>query len=322
MDKSNIEIFRVLFFRKKHILLITLLSVILAYVFTMPLFIKPIYKSTAYVYPTNIGLYSEESLTEQLLQFLQSNDVRLYLYKKYNLAKHYKIDTLKKTHMFAYDEIYEKKVSISITKYESVEIKVEDYDPDTARLLVDGIFEAVNSVIEKEVKDKYAGEVQIAKLNVDFAQREIDSTQHILNELSEKYGIVDLSVQLKEATKAYYKDMSGNAKVNELITNIGKHGVEFAKLTAYLKYQMKNYALVVGKYEKFLSDFKGDRNHIAIASKPTYPVVASWPKRTLVMIITGASIFILACIYFVFIDKIKSAYQQITLNNKESGSSH
>ncbi|HTA62091.1 MAG TPA: Wzz/FepE/Etk N-terminal domain-containing protein [Bacteroidia bacterium] len=317
MDKSNIELFRILFLRKKHIFLATLISIALAYVFTMPLFVKPIYKSTAYVYPANIGLYSEESLTEQLLQFLHSNDIRLYLYKKYNLAKHYKIDTLKKTHMFTYDEFYSEKVSISITKYESVEIKVEDYDPDTARLLVNGIFDAVNLVIEKEVKDKYAGEVQNAKLNVDFAQKEIDSTQHILNELSEKYGIVDMSVQLKEATKAYYKDMNGNAKLNEVITNIGKHGVEFAKLTAYLKYQMKNYALVVGKYEKFLTDFNSNRNHVAVASQPTYPVVASWPKRTIVMIITGISIFILSCIYFVFIDKVKTVYQQVTLKGEK-----
>jgi capsule polysaccharide export protein KpsE/RkpR len=317
MDKSNIEIFRILFFRKKHILLVSLASAILAYIFTMPLFIKPVYKSTAYVYPANIGLYSEESLTEQLLQFLHSNDIRLYLYKKYNLAKHYKIDTLKKAHMYTYDELYSEKVSISITKYESVEIKVEDYDPDTARLLVNGIFDAVNSVIEKEVKDKYAGEVKNAKINVDFAQKEIDSTQHILNELSEKYGVVDMSVQLKEATKAYYKDMNGNgnAKLNEVITNLGKHGVEFAKLTAYLKYQMKNYALIVGKYEKFLADFNSNRNHVAIASQPTYPVVASWPKRPLVMLITGISVLLLACTYFVFVDKAKFVYEQIISKN-------
>ena len=311
MDKSNIEIFKILFSRKKHIVLISLISVVLAYVFTMPLFIKPIYKSTSYVYPANIGLYSEESLTEQLLQYLHSNDIRLYLYKKYNLAKHYKIDTLKKTHMFAYDEIYDKKVGISITKYESVEIKVEDYSPDTAQLLVNGIIDGVNWLIEKEHHEKYADDVKNTKLNVDFAQKEIDSTQHILNDLSEKYGVVDLPVQLKEATKAYYANLN-NTRLNEVLSNLGKCGVEFAKLTAYLKYQMKNYALVVGLYEKSLADLNSKKNHVALASKPTYPVVASWPKRTIVMVITGISMFILACIYFVFVDRAKTVYQQIS----------
>ncbi|HKC66634.1 MAG TPA: Wzz/FepE/Etk N-terminal domain-containing protein [Bacteroidia bacterium] len=312
MDKSNIEIFRVLFFRKKHILLISIISVVLAYVFTMPLFIRPIYKSTAFVYPANLGLYSEESQTEQMLQFLQSNDIRQYLYKKYNLAKHYKIDTLKKTHMFTYDEIYDKKVSISITKYESVEIKVEDYSPDTAKLLVHGIIDAVNWLIEKEHREKYVDDVNNAKILVDYTQHEVDSTQRILNELSEKYGVVDMPIQLKEAARSYYKDMNGNAKLTELIANLGKHGVEFVKLSAYIGDQVKNYALAVNEYEKRLSDLHSRKSFVALASKPTYPVVASWPKRTIVMVITGLSIFILACIYFIFIDKAKFVYQQIT----------
>src|ERR1700748_3141132 len=103
MEKLNIEIFKTLFSHRKPIILVTFLSLIVAYVVCMPFFIRPVYKSIAYVYPTNIGLYSEESLSEQLLQFAQSNEVRQYLFKKYNLAKHYKIDTTKKIYPFFYD---------------------------------------------------------------------------------------------------------------------------------------------------------------------------------------------------------------------------
>ncbi|HXU25955.1 MAG TPA: Wzz/FepE/Etk N-terminal domain-containing protein [Bacteroidia bacterium] len=312
MDKSNIEIFRILFFRKKHILLISFISIVLGYIFTMSFFVKPIYKSTAYIYPANLGLYSEESQTEQMLQFLQSNDIRQYLYKKYNLAKHYKIDTLKKTHMFAYDEVYDKKVGISITKYESVEIKVEDYSPDTARLLVNGIIEAVNWLIEKEHREKYADDVKNSKIYLDFKTRDIDSVQHVLDELSSKYGVVDMRIQLKEAARSYYKDMNGSAKLTELIANLGKYGVEFVKMSSYLESQIREYALAVTEYQKHLSELNYKKSFVAMASKPTYPVVASWPKRTLVMTIAGASVFLLACIYFVFIDKAKIVYQQVT----------
>ena len=323
MDKSNIEIFRVLFLRKKHILLISFISVVLAYVFTMPLFVKPIYKSTAYIYPANLGLYSEESQTEQMLQFLQSNDIRQYLYKKYNLAKHYKIDTTKKTHMFAYDEIYDKKVGISITKYESVEIKVEDYSPDTAKLLVNGVIEAVNWLIEKEHREKYADDVNNAKIYLDYKQHEVDSAQHILDELSSKYGVVDMHIQLKEAARSYYKDMNGNTKLTELIANLGKHGVEFVKISTYLDDQVRGYAWALNDYQKHLSELRYRKSFVAMASKPTYPVIASWPKRTIVMMITGISVFLLACVYFVFVDKAKFVYQQITSKNvKDSESSH
>ena len=313
MDKSNIEIFRVLFSRKKHILLITIISMAMAYVFTMPFFVKPIYKSTAYVYPSNFGLYSEESQTEQILQFLQSNDIRLYLYKKYNLAQHYKIDTTKKTHMFAFDEAYDKRVGISITKYESVEIKVEDYSQDTAKLLVNGIIEAVNWLIEKEHREKYTEDVSNAKIYLDYKQHQLDSSQHVLDELSTKYGIVDMRIQLKEAARSYYsKDMNGNGKLPELLTSLGKYGAEFVKMNSYLENQIRDYAEAVTLYQKRLSDLHAKKTFTAMASKPTYPVVASWPKRNMIMLITGISIFVLACIYFVFIDKAKVAYKQIT----------
>ena len=316
MDKSNIEIFRVLFSRKKHILLITVISIVMAYVFTMPFFVKPIYKSTAYIYPANLGLYSEESQTEQILQFLQSNDIRLYLYKKFNLAKHYKIDTTKKTHMFAFDEVYDKKVGISITKYESVEIKVEDYNQDTAKLLVSGIIEAVNWLVEKEHREKYAEDVKNAKIYLDLKQHELDSSQHILDELSTKYGVVDMRIQLKEAARSYYsKDMGGSSKLPDLLTNLGKYGVEFVKMNSYLENQIRDYATAMTEYQKSLSALNSKKSFVAMASKPTYPVVASWPKRTAIMMITTISIFVLACIYFVFIDKAKLAYKQITSEN-------
>ena len=233
MEKFNIEIFKTLFAHRKPIILVTFISLVVAYVVCMPFFIKPIYKSTAYIFPANVGLYSEESQTEQVMQFIQSNEIRQYLYKKFDLAKHYKIDTTKKTYLFAFDEMYDKKVSVSMTKYESIEIKVEDYSPDTARLMAAGVIEAVNWLIENEHREKYAEDVSNAKIYLNYKQHEMDSSQRILDELSDKYGVVDMRIQLKEVARTYYaKDMNGSAKLSELLANLGKHGVEFVKMKA------------------------------------------------------------------------------------------
>ena len=316
MEKFNIEIFKTLFSHRKPIIIVTFLSLIVAYVVCMPFFIKPVYKSTAYVYPANIGLYSEESLTEQLLQFAQSNEVRQYLFKKYNLAQHYKIDTTKKIYPFFYDEIYDKKISVSMTKYESVEIRVEDYSPDTATLLANGVIEAVNSIIEKEHRQKYLEVVRNAKTYLDLKQAELDSTQNVLNELSEKYGVVDMPIQLKEAARSYYSKDANGAKLTDLMASLGKHGVEFVKMSTYLEEQMKDYVEAVTDYKKSVNALKSKKTFTAMASKPTYPVVACWPKRSMIMIVTGISIFVLACIYFVFIEKLKAAYRQVSSNIK------
>jgi len=311
MLTENIIILKKLYKRKKHILLVTLLS--LAITFVLVRFVQPAYKSIAYVYPSNLGLYSEESQTEQLLQFAVSNEIRLYLFQKYKLAKHYKIDTLKKTYPFIYDEIYDKKISINKTKYESVEIKVEDFNPDTARMLVNGIIEGINLLIEKEHKAQYTEDVANSKIFLDLKQHEIDSAQVILNELSEKYGVLDMRIQLKEAAKTYYKNMGGakSSPLGELLSNLGKHGVEYVKLNAFFDHEVRAYAAALDDYHKHLTDYKRKNSFVVVASKPTRPVIASWPKRTLILLVVGVSVFVLACAYFIFIDRIKQTYEQI-----------
>ncbi|HWY37808.1 MAG TPA: Wzz/FepE/Etk N-terminal domain-containing protein, partial [Bacteroidia bacterium] len=109
MPIENILILKKLFRRRKHLAVITVATAVMAYLACF--FITPVFKSTAVVYPANLGLYSEESQTEQLLQYMNSNEIRLYLLRKYNLGAHYKLDTTKKTFMLNYDGIYEKKVS-------------------------------------------------------------------------------------------------------------------------------------------------------------------------------------------------------------------
>ena len=312
MEKFNIEIFKTLFSHRKPIVFVTFLSLVVAYVVCMPFFIQPIYKSTAYIFPSNVGLYSEESQTEQVMQFIQSNEIRQYLYKKYSLAKHYKIDTTKKTYMFAFDEMYDKKVSISMTKYESIEIKVEDYSPDTAKLLAGGIIEAVNLLIGNEHREKYLDDVKNSKIYFDLKSRQLDSTQTVLNELSEKYGVLDMPIQLKEAARSYYSKEANGTKLADLMASLGKHGVEFVKMSAYLEEQMKDYVTAETDYQKNLGSLRSTKSFTAMASRPTQPVVACWPKRNMIMMVTAASIFILACLYFIFIERLKNAYLKIS----------
>jgi uncharacterized protein involved in exopolysaccharide biosynthesis len=83
-----------IFFRWKwHLLSIAVVAALLAAVFSGSFFIKPKYKSYALVYPSNIAPYSDESESEQMLQWLQSQDIRDSIIRKFNLAEHYRIDS-------------------------------------------------------------------------------------------------------------------------------------------------------------------------------------------------------------------------------------
>jgi len=313
MLNQNISILKKLYKKRKPIIVVTLITVIGA--FAACYFIKPSYKSTAVVYPTNLSVYSEESQTEQLLQFFQSTEIRQYMMKKYNLCAHYGIDTTRKKYLFAYEEIFDKKISIRQTKYESIEINVEDHDPDSARIIAGGVIDAVNWLIEKEHREKYMETVKNARVYLEYKKHEVDSTQKILTELSEKYGLLNISVQLKEAAKNEYKLWTTggkNAELNNLIESMNKYGVEQGKLAVYFDDQLRGWAWANNDFQKRLAEYHHHTTFTSLASKPTRPVVAAWPKRTLIMMVSGTAIFILSCIYFIFIDRIKSIYEQIT----------
>ena len=176
MLPNNLSIFKKLYKAKKHIALSTGTAIVLSLLYTF--IIKPVYVSTAYVYPSSLAVYGQESETEQLLQFLESNEIQLYLIKKLNLAKHYNIDTTKENYLQKLKEIVGSKIKIAKTKYESIEIRAADYNPDTAKLLVNEIINGVNWLIEKEHKEKYSETVKNSLIYLNHKKHEVDSTQH------------------------------------------------------------------------------------------------------------------------------------------------
>lgn len=312
MLSQNITILRKLYRKRKHILAVTAGAMAIAFAFCW--LVRPVYKSTAFVYPANISAYSEESQTEQLLQFFQSSEVRQFVMRKFNLPGHWKIDTTRKLWPFAFDEAYDKRVAIAQTKYESIEIRVEDHDPDTARSLVNGLIEAVNWVISNERRQKYLEIANNAKIYLDYKKREVDSAQKVLTEMSEKYGLMNIKTQLKEAARNQYKLWTTggkNTELAQLVEDMKKFGVEQGKQAVYFDDQLRAWAWANNEYQKRLAEYHQHTTFTSLASKPVKPVVAAWPKRSLVLLIAGGSAFLLACMYFIFIDRLKLIYEQV-----------
>ena len=158
---DNRNLLRLLIKWKYHLATITILAGVLAVIFSSPWFITPKYKSNAVVYPSNITPYSEESETEQMLQFLQSRDIKDSVIRKFNLAEHYEIDS---TYEFFYTTLlyeYSQHVSINKTPYESVEIEVLDKDPMIAMEMVNAIIDFYNKKVRRVHIDKWVEVVNL-----------------------------------------------------------------------------------------------------------------------------------------------------------------
>ena len=77
---DNQRILEVIWKRKFHFIIVGLVAIALSAVFSGSTFIKPKYKSTARIYPTNLWELSEESKTEQMLEVINSRDIKLKMF--------------------------------------------------------------------------------------------------------------------------------------------------------------------------------------------------------------------------------------------------
>src|ERR1041384_3555351 len=122
---NNMDIFRMASRWRKHLIVITGVSALLAVFFSSEMFIKPKFKSVAVIYPSNLIPYGVETPTEQMLQLFQSNDIREAMMRKFNLWMHYDVDSMAKSARYYLNQKYDDTVRITKTDYEAVKIEID-----------------------------------------------------------------------------------------------------------------------------------------------------------------------------------------------------
>lgn len=312
MHKPNVEILRVLYFRRKHILLITLIASVLAAAVTFLL--KPKFRSSAYVYPANmVPFFMDQqnkavSHTELLLQFFNSNDVRNDVLNKFDLGQHWDLDKTDPRFNTLYTDAFEENVKAKMTRFESIELNVLDTDPDTAQKITQGIIDAVNKIISKQHVEKFNEYVNVNKAYLVTHRKSLDSLQALMEAFTKKYHLIDMGSQMREASKNYYKLLAEgkeNKPLTEAMNSMEEHGPEFFRLGNSFTEEAKLYAMVENDLSKSIRDFSRNLTYMIVASEPTKPDVKYWPKRGIITIITAISSFVLACLYFVYASRMR-----------------
>ena len=203
---DNQRILNLIWKRKFHFIIIGIVAIILSAIFSGPAFITPKFKSTARIYPTsNIAVFSEESRTEQMLEILNSRDIKLKMFDAFGLDTVYKVDKESPQYLTYMLDIYNTNVSVSKTKFETVEIEVLDKDPMRAAIMGDSIIPFLNLKVREMHAVKY---LEIVKLTDDRLKQkyaELDTLEPKFEMFRDKYNIFDYETQAEEVTKSYLK---------------------------------------------------------------------------------------------------------------------
>ncbi|MCK4569103.1 MAG: hypothetical protein KAT76_02360 [Bacteroidales bacterium] len=299
-----------------HILVIAIVALLLGVLFSSPIFITPKYKSYAVVYPHNIAPYSDESETEQMLQLLQSKDIKDSVIKTFDLAAHYNVDSNFK---YFYSTIYYEfgqNVSISKTPYESVEITVLDKDPLMANDMVNAIIHFYNIKVRKTHNDKYLEVIKMYDAIIEKKQAYIDTLKHQLYLLSTEYGLIDYDAQALEITKGYLRTVMGatSTSINQrevlrLKKNIEEHGGDLIELVESIKNEAQNFSMLKVDYENAVRFYTDELSYANVVTPPYPADKKAYPVRWMIVVFTMIATIFLTIIIILIIERYRHHFR-------------
>lgn len=274
---------------KFHLGIIAVIAGVIAIVLSSPMFLKPKFKSTSVIYPVNMGVYSEESYTEQMLEILNSGDIRDQMIAAFKLDEHYKISPLYKYYKTALYGKFNEEISFRKTENEAVRVTVMDTDPVIACAMVDSIRKFYDKKVQSLHRIKVAEEFNIRNEELSRLKKELDSITNILGDLGRKYGVLEITGQSEGLSTAYFQAVA-NGKNNELLTTYFNNVAAKSPEARSLMLRVEGVANQIVKVAELRDDsFRELTKEITYSVVVTPPYVADkkdWPKRSVIILIS------------------------------------
>ncbi len=308
---NNIDLLKLILKWKKQLAVVVVLAFVMAFVFSLPVFITPLYRSTAVIYPSNLIPYGIETPTEQMLQLFESNQIRQEVMRRHNLATHYDIDTTDRN-PGNFSELYktfDDHVRISKTEFEAVELIVMDSDPDSAYKISMSMIELFNKNTRLIHKKKSEEVVKIINAQMERKKLEIDSVSTLLKELKVKYGIIDYKSQAKEASKEYYRSLGTNSKktadILVSLRNLEERGNEYIKLNEHMQSAISTFDQLRVEHDNAFRDVVKVLTYTNVVVKPVVADKKSYPVRWVICAFSMMSAFLVYLIGIIIIERFR-----------------
>lgn len=329
-DSSNLIVY--IYQWRKPLIIVTLTAMVLAAIFSGPAFITPKYKSTVTVFPTttnslskallpqqfashgqDILEFGDEEEAEQLLQILNSDEIRSRIVKDFNLIKHYNIDTTGRYVETKLYDTYDDNISFRKTEYMSVEIDVLDEDPDTAAMIANEISSLLDEVKNHIQKARAQKGLTIISREYQSMKKEIKSLEDSITQLRYK-GVHDYETQSEvfseQLATAIIENGANSAAAKDIqnkLDTLAKYGSAYVSLRDELQYLKEEQVKLKNKYDQAKLDvtetlpasFKV--NSAFPAEKKTYPV------RWLIVALSGLGAFVFTMMFILIYDTIRNS---------------
>jgi capsular polysaccharide biosynthesis protein len=272
---SYTDSYKVAFFLykwRKALIIIAISAAVLSAIFSSSLFITPLYRSTVVMYPASsnsvsksllnenanakqdILEFGEDQQTEQMLQILNSSIIRDKVIQKYDLAKHYGIDSGTKYMQTRLYNRYDSYITFKRTEYMAVKISVLDKDPQMAADIANEVAALLDTVKNIMQKERALQGFRIVETEYLSLQAEIKLMEDSLTELR-KLGVHDYETQAEMMNQQLAMEIArGNTRgiqaLEEKLDVLAKYGGPYVSLRDALEHEKKQLSYIKARYEE------------------------------------------------------------------------
>lgn len=314
---------------KYPILIICLVTAILSYIFSTSLFVTPKFRSTAIIYAprTNsiakilmneqnynerldIKAYAVEEETEQMMQILNTRDIQDALIAKFDLGKHYKITPEQKYWQSRLYKMLSNNVKIKRTEFGAISVTVMDKDPQIASDMANEIVAQLDTVKRRIERDRATAAYNLLVKQLEDVTNEIKRVDDSLKVIMQ-HGVFDFETQSERVMQQYAIAVSqgNNAAISRLQAELEKMATWGPQSEALreLQYNFREYqAMCKAKMMDARVDMEANMPMKFDVEKAIPADKKFYPKKSVVIIVSTLSVFILSIMTLLIIENIRS----------------
>ncbi len=326
-DFNSLNVLYVMYIWRKPLIIIGISAIIISAI--VALCIQDKYKSTVILFPavtnsTSRALLSDtysplphsdvlefgaEEEAEQMLQILNSDEIRTRISEKYNLMEHYHIDPNDKFKHTILNDDFQGNVTFKRTELMSVKIEVMDSDPAIGAAIANDIANFHDSV-------KIHIQRQRALQALKIVEKEYFAKEGLVKLLSDslmqinKLGVSDIESQVERTTEQYtiavrMGDQRAIKAVEEKLKVLSDYGTDFLKFRDNLYAERKQLIVLRAKYQEAKVDAYGGLPQKFVVSSAFPAEKKSYPIRWVIILVSTIATLLISILAIVLVENMQ-----------------
>ena len=253
----------------------------------------------------SVTKFGEEEEAEQMLQILESALVREKIIARFDLMKHYDIDTAGKLKYTELSETYSDNITFQRNNKGAVIINVLDHDKDTAALIANHISNLFDSTKNSIIHERALLEFEVKKMKLHKLQDEMNVLRDTMSKLTTLGVVTNQAYQGLTLAMNSAKGDETRTRYEQKLEMTEKYGSVLQSFQVRAEFLSERMATMETSYEQSESDAQSNISHKFVVELASPAEKKAYPIRWLIVAVSTFATVFFAIILLLFVAKIK-----------------